>query len=203
MDPHNDFDKHDHPPVFCRCGHERDDHGSRTEMRRGEKIYIQKCAHCACEVFVDVDGPLSRMMKDIPVYPTAIHCDLDGPAGGASGCNQANKRTPQSTGTLCDGGVTVRWCPRCGACTCPEQDGTPDRWVEDSLCPIHGPRSSHDERVEETQDSVLLAVQADRAAIADFILSCREGGNMTNVVQVFDVLASKIRNGEHLTVPEK
>ena len=33
MDPHNDFDKHDHPPVVCRCGHERDDHGSRTETR--------------------------------------------------------------------------------------------------------------------------------------------------------------------------
>lgn len=55
--------------------------------------------------------------------------------------------------------------------------------------------------VDETRDSIMLAVKADRAAVADFLLSCREGGNMTNTVQVFDVLALKIRNGEHLTLP--
>ena len=49
--------------------------------------------------------------------------------------------SPQS----CEGGVTVRWCPRCGTCTCPEQNGNPDRWVEDPACPIHGYHSKHAE----------------------------------------------------------
>lgn len=48
--------------VTCRCGHPRDDHGSRTEQRGGEKVYIQKCEHCPCEVFTDKDGPLSRLI---------------------------------------------------------------------------------------------------------------------------------------------
>lgn len=48
--------------TICRCGHYQDDHGSRTEQRRGEKVYVQKCEHCPCEVFVDRDGRLSRMM---------------------------------------------------------------------------------------------------------------------------------------------
>lgn len=47
----------------------------------------------------------------------------------------------------CEGGVTVRWCPRCGTCTCPEQNGNPDRWVEDVACPIHGTRSEHAEAI--------------------------------------------------------
>lgn len=50
------------PVVVCRCGHERDDHGSRTEQRRGEKVYVQPCEHCPCEVFVDRAGPLSQMI---------------------------------------------------------------------------------------------------------------------------------------------
>lgn len=50
----------------------------------------------------------------------------------------------------------------------------------------------------ETRDSLMMAINADRAAIADWIVSCREGGNMKNVVQVFDVLAKQIRSGEHL-----
>lgn len=51
---------------------------------------------------------------------------------------------------------------------------------------------------EETRDSIMMAIKADRSAIADWIESCREGGNMKHVVQVFDVLAKRIRNGEHL-----
>ena len=46
----------------CRCGHERDQHGSRYEQRRGEKVYVQKCEQCLCETFVDKDGQLSRMI---------------------------------------------------------------------------------------------------------------------------------------------
>lgn len=48
--------------IFCRCGHERDDHGSRIEQRDGEKVYVQQCEHCPCTVFTDKDGPLSRMI---------------------------------------------------------------------------------------------------------------------------------------------
>jgi hypothetical protein len=48
--------------VYCRCGHLRDDHGSRTEQRDGEKVYVQKCEHCPCEVFTDRDGQLSRLI---------------------------------------------------------------------------------------------------------------------------------------------
>jgi hypothetical protein len=50
------------PAPVCRCGHERDDHGSRTEQRDGEKVYVQKCEHCPCEVFTDRDGQLSRLI---------------------------------------------------------------------------------------------------------------------------------------------
>lgn len=57
----------------------------------------------------------------------------------------------------CEGGVTVRWCPRCGTCTCPEQDGNPDRWVEDSACPIHGTRSDHEEPTSTKQLTPLEA----------------------------------------------
>ena len=49
------------PPV-CRCGHERDQHGSRTEQRDGQKVYVQKCEQCPCEVFVERDGPLSQLI---------------------------------------------------------------------------------------------------------------------------------------------
>ena len=56
--------------VVCRCGHARDDHGSRTEQRRGEKVYVQKCEHCPCETFTDKDGPLSRLIDSVqPMEP--------------------------------------------------------------------------------------------------------------------------------------
>ena len=47
---------------ICRCGHERDDHGSRTEQRDGQKVYVQKCEHCPCETFLDKDGPMSKLI---------------------------------------------------------------------------------------------------------------------------------------------
>jgi len=56
--------------VTCRCGHERDDHGSRTEQRRGEKVYVQKCEHCPCETFTDRDGPLSRLIDSFRMRGT-------------------------------------------------------------------------------------------------------------------------------------
>jgi hypothetical protein len=49
------------PPV-CRCGHGRDDHGSSYEQRDGQKVYVQKCEHCQCEVFTDRDGQLSKLI---------------------------------------------------------------------------------------------------------------------------------------------
>jgi hypothetical protein len=75
--------------VLCRCGHERDRHGSRTEMRRGEKVYVQKCESCPCEVFTDKDGPLSRMIDSfqpmklgrVPPAPSAETKDEDHCAG--------------------------------------------------------------------------------------------------------------------------
>lgn len=45
----------------------------------------------------------------------------------------------------CEGGVSVRWCPRCGTCTCPKDQSNAVEWVEDPACPIHGNRSDHDE----------------------------------------------------------
>jgi hypothetical protein len=51
---------------------------------------------------------------------------------------------PQPT-TTCEGGVTVRWCPRCGTCTCPALTGAETDWPEDPFCPIHGTRSTHEE----------------------------------------------------------
>lgn len=48
-------------------------------------------------------------------------------------------------GLSCEGGVTVRWCPRCGTCTCPSQNEKPDGWEENPTCPIHGARSDHAE----------------------------------------------------------
>lgn len=49
----------------------------------------------------------------------------------------------------CEGGVAVRWCPRCGSCTCPESDGSSGQREEDLFCPIHGERSTHEEPVFE------------------------------------------------------
>lgn len=48
--------------------------------------------------------------KTESVYPTAIHYELNGPAGGASGCTQSEQRTPQSTGSLlkCPDEIAVR-----------------------------------------------------------------------------------------------
>ncbi len=47
----------------------------------------------------------------------------------------------------CEGGMTCRWCPRCGNCTCPVEQNDPDGWNDDDLCPIHGAKSQHAEPV--------------------------------------------------------
>lgn len=49
----------------------------------------------------------------------------------------------EPAGAACDGGVAVRWCPRCGTCTCQSQEAQPNEWVDDPLCPIHGSKSTH------------------------------------------------------------
>jgi hypothetical protein len=53
------------PEPLCRCGHYRDSHGSRTEQRGGQKVYVQKCEHCACENFLDREGPLSKLLDEL------------------------------------------------------------------------------------------------------------------------------------------
>lgn len=56
---------------------------------------------------------------------------------------------PQPSAPTCEGGVSVRWCPRCGTCTCPYDD---DRGFDDDNdgvdpeCPIHGRSADHEER---------------------------------------------------------
>jgi hypothetical protein len=54
---------------------------------------------------------------------------------------------PAPSATKCEGGITVRWCPRCGTCTCPRTDN-PEEWETDAFCPIHGDKSSHEEETE-------------------------------------------------------
>lgn len=36
-------------------------------------------------------------------------------------------------------GISARWCPRCGDCTCPE----PEQAMDHPMCPLHAPLSSH------------------------------------------------------------
>jgi hypothetical protein len=54
--------------------------------------------------------------------------------------------------STCEGGVTVRWCPRCGTCTCPALTGAETDWPEDPFCPIHGTRSTHEEPSAPQED---------------------------------------------------
>ena len=48
-------------------------------------------------------------------------------------------RRAQSAPPECEG-LTARWCPRCGTCSC-EQDGD----LNDPACPLHAPSSQHAE----------------------------------------------------------
>jgi hypothetical protein len=50
-------------PPMCRCGHLEDDHGSAYEQRAGEKHYIQRCLHCACECVTRRGSPLDQLME--------------------------------------------------------------------------------------------------------------------------------------------
>ena len=55
-------EKNDDPK--CRCGHHRDNHGSRYEQGpKGEKRYVQKCEHCPCEVFTLKGGFADQMIE--------------------------------------------------------------------------------------------------------------------------------------------
>lgn len=41
-------------------------------------------------------------------------------------------------------GLTARWCPRCGTCTCPRGDSDlGDSDLDDPSCPLHAPTSDH------------------------------------------------------------
>ena len=63
------------------------------------------------------------------------------------------------------------------------QDGS------DEVIDMHGIALRSDPvAVEETHDSILMALKTDRAAIADFLVSHRVSGK----------LAGKIRRGEHM-----
>ena len=58
-------------------------------------------------------------------------------------------------------------------------------------------RQPASDTTRDTEDSIMLAVKAERAVIAEYIISCREGGRHTRTVQVFDVLAQHILEGKH------
>lgn len=47
-----------------------------TEQRAGEKVYVQKCEQCPCEVFTDKDGPLSKLIDSF--QPMSQASPLDG-----------------------------------------------------------------------------------------------------------------------------
>jgi hypothetical protein len=65
-----------------------------------------------------------------------------------NGIVQAAPPLPEPSEAQCEGGVTVRWCPKCGRCTCPAQNEKPDGWEENPTCPIHGDASTHGEPSE-------------------------------------------------------
>jgi hypothetical protein len=48
---------------------------------------------------------------------------------------------PEATPITCEGGVAVRWCPKCGTCVCATNQGG-DEWEVTAGCPIHD--GSHD-----------------------------------------------------------
>lgn len=52
-------------------------------------------------------------------------------------------------------GISARWCPRCGDCTCP---GDPDRGdpMDDPRCPLHASSSPHGEGEEHGPDTAAL-----------------------------------------------
>ena len=100
---------------------------------------------------------------------------------------QADRVLTDAHQTTCEGGGTVRWCPRCGTCTCPSQDGNPDRWVEDPYCPIHGDRSAHAEPVralaaaQQTPQerrtfthAEVVALKLTRAELIDLIIGLQD-----------------------------
>jgi hypothetical protein len=47
-------------------------------------------------------------------------------------------------------------------------------------------------------DPIVKGAQIERAMIVDYIRAQREGGAMSDAVQVFDVLASHIEEGKHV-----
>jgi hypothetical protein len=48
---------------ICRCGHDRDDHQSRTEQEDGQKVQVEKCEHCPCRAYVRRLGPLDTLVE--------------------------------------------------------------------------------------------------------------------------------------------
>lgn len=58
-------------------------------------------------------------------------------------------------------GLTARWCPRCGTCTCP-QDGD----LNADGCPLHDPRSTHAE-APPSDSAEVTALKAENAALLD------------------------------------
>ena len=67
-------------------------------------------------------------------------------------------------------GISARWCPRCGDCTCP---GDPDRGdpMDDPRCPLHASSSPHGEGAETadlraTVDTMQAQLDAHREWLA-------------------------------------
>jgi hypothetical protein len=90
------------------------------------------------------------------------------------------------------------FCTICGKTTVPWRGIHPTKCPEHSLIGQNFLDSQNPDpsaAKAEHYDSIMLAVKADRAAICDYILSCREH---VNTVQVFDVMALHIREGKHL-----
>jgi hypothetical protein len=52
---------------------------------------------------------------------------------------------PEPDEVLCTP-TSARWCPRCGDCTCPENDS--GDWLSSDDCPLHDPMCDHGERVD-------------------------------------------------------
>lgn len=61
---------------------------------------------------------------------------------------RVGERLAPDRGTARCTGVTAKWCPRCGDCTCPplREGGDPcEVTLDDPRCPLHSPKSSHGE----------------------------------------------------------
>jgi hypothetical protein len=70
--------------------------------------------------------------------------------------------------TTCTG-LSARWCPRCGDCTC-------GSYIVTTTCPLHSASSRHSDDHEESADDIIARLtrelDAARAALLEYVPRC-------------------------------